>query len=270
MICCSISMVRRNCIWSFFRAVISRIAAVTRMPSVLSSGLSMISIGNALPFLRRADQLDPGADLLRQRVLRGAQRIGDQPLRETLRNDVLDRLPDQFVAAITELLFRLLVQQHDFAALVHHHHDVGRRLEQTPIAALHLRKLLLGRLAHADVADRGGDQDSLRALQRAEHDLDRKAAAVLAPAGEFDTGADLLRQRLRGASGFVGRSAARRSPSELCSSPAGRPVRRGGSRTAFPPARSAGRCHRFGRPRPLHPAPLRAGRDTALPIPCSR
>ena len=35
------------------RTVMSRIAAVTRVPSALSSGLSMISIGKALPFFRR-------------------------------------------------------------------------------------------------------------------------------------------------------------------------------------------------------------------------
>jgi hypothetical protein len=35
------------------RAVMSRMAAVTRMPSALSSGLNMISMGKALPFFRR-------------------------------------------------------------------------------------------------------------------------------------------------------------------------------------------------------------------------
>ncbi len=60
----------------------SRIAAVTRMPSSLFKGLSMISMGNSLPSLRSADELDAGADLLRQRVLGGAQVVGDQPLRE--------------------------------------------------------------------------------------------------------------------------------------------------------------------------------------------
>ena len=36
------------------RTLMSRIAAVTRMPSALSSGLSIISIGNSLPSFRRA------------------------------------------------------------------------------------------------------------------------------------------------------------------------------------------------------------------------
>ena len=120
----------------------SRIAAVTRMPSALSSGLSMISIGNSLPSLRRADELDAGADLLRQRVFRGAQAVGDQPLGEALGNDVRDLLPEQLVAAVAELLLRLHVQQHDLAGLVHHHHRVRRRLEQAAVPALHLRQML--------------------------------------------------------------------------------------------------------------------------------
>ena len=37
----------------------SRIAAVTRIPSALSSGLSMISMGNSLPSLRRPESSMP-------------------------------------------------------------------------------------------------------------------------------------------------------------------------------------------------------------------
>ncbi len=93
MICCSISMARRNCICSFFRVVMSRmggghqdaLGAFQRAQHDLDRKRAAV--------LAPADQLDPGADLLRQRIFRGAQRVGDQPLRETLRNDVLDRLP---------------------------------------------------------------------------------------------------------------------------------------------------------------------------------
>src|SRR3979411_65867 len=54
-------------------------------------------------------------------------------------------------------------------------------------------------LARADVADRRRHQDSLVAFQRAQHQLDRKLAAILPPPGEFEAHADLLRQRgLRG------------------------------------------------------------------------
>ena len=123
----------------------SRMAAVTRMPSALSSGLSMISIGNSLPSLRRADELDPGADLLRERVGRGSQVVGDQPFGEALRDDVLDLLPHQLVAAVAELLLRLHVQQDDLAALVHDDHRVGSRFQQPAVPALHLRQMLFPR-----------------------------------------------------------------------------------------------------------------------------
>ena len=42
-----------RCFSAALRTLMSRIAAVTRIPSALSSGLSMISIGNSLPSLRR-------------------------------------------------------------------------------------------------------------------------------------------------------------------------------------------------------------------------
>ena len=38
---------------AIFRVVMSRIAAVTKIPSALSSGLNMISRGNSLPSFRR-------------------------------------------------------------------------------------------------------------------------------------------------------------------------------------------------------------------------
>ena len=75
----------------------SRMAAVTRMPSALSSGLSMISIGNSRPVLAARGQLDPGPDLLGQGVLGGAQVVGDQPLGEALRDDVRDLLAEELV-----------------------------------------------------------------------------------------------------------------------------------------------------------------------------
>jgi hypothetical protein len=161
------------------------------MPSGLSNGLSISSIGNS------RGELDPGADLLRQRFLRRAEIVGDQPLREALRNDVLDLLPDELVAAVSELLLRLKIKQDDVARLVHHHHRVRGRFQKPAIAALDLRQMLFRRFAHADVADRRGDQDALGAFQRAQHQLDRKFAAILAPRDKLDPGADLLRQRLR-------------------------------------------------------------------------
>ena len=128
-----------------------RIAAVTRMPSALSSGLSMISMGNVAAVLARARQLDAGADLLRQRLGRGARAVGDQPLGEALRDDVRDLLPEELVAAIAELLLRLNVDQDDLARLVDHHHGIRRRLQQPAVPALHLRQMFLRVLARRDV-----------------------------------------------------------------------------------------------------------------------
>ena len=59
---------------------------------------------------------------------------------------------------------------------------VGRRLEQAA-------ELVLGRLALGDVADRGGDQRALLGLERAQADLDRELAAVLAQREQLEPGA---------------------------------------------------------------------------------
>ena len=95
------------------------------------------------------------------------------------------------------MLFRLEVQQDDLATLVHHHYRVGSRLEQSTIPGLHLRQMLFGLSADADVADRRRHQNSFGAFQRAQHDLDRKLATILALPDQFDPGTDLLRQRIR-------------------------------------------------------------------------
>ena len=113
----------------------------------------MISMGNSLPSLRRPDEFDAGADLLRQGLGGGAGAVGDQPFGEALGNDVLDLLPDQFIAAVAELLLRLHVQQDDFSARVHHHHGVRSGFQQPAVSAFHLRQMLFRVLAHADVAD---------------------------------------------------------------------------------------------------------------------
>ncbi len=77
----------------------------------------MISIGNSLPSFRRRDELDPRADLLRQRFRRASRAVRDQPFRESFRNDVLYLLPEEFIAAVSELLLRLNIQQHDLSGL---------------------------------------------------------------------------------------------------------------------------------------------------------
>ena len=78
--------------------------------------------------------------------------------------------------------------------MVHHDHGIRGRFQEPAVAAFHLRQMLLRTLAHADVADCRRHQGAFRTLQRAQHDLDRKLAAVLASPGELDPAADLLRK----------------------------------------------------------------------------
>ena len=94
----------------------SRIAAVTRMPSALSERAQHDLDGELAAVLAPPDQLDAGADLLGQRIRGGPSAVGDQPLGEALGDDVRDLLADQFVAAVAELLLGLDVEQDDLAA----------------------------------------------------------------------------------------------------------------------------------------------------------
>jgi hypothetical protein len=120
----------------------SRIAAVTRIPSALSSGLSMSLDRKFAAILAQRGEFDAGADLLRQRIFGGPESVGHQAFRETFRNDVFHHLSQKFVAAIPELFFGLHVQQHDLSGLIHHDHGVRRGFEQPAISALHLRQML--------------------------------------------------------------------------------------------------------------------------------
>ena len=85
----------------------SRIAAVTRVPSALSSGLSMISIGNSLPSLRRPVSSIPPPICCAALVFRESKIVRNQSFREALRNDVRHLLPKQLVAVVAELLLGL-------------------------------------------------------------------------------------------------------------------------------------------------------------------
>ncbi len=87
------------------------------------------------------NEFNPGADLLRQRFRRASGTVGDQPFREALRNDVLHFLSDEFIAAVSELLLRLNIQQDDLPALVDHHHRIRSRLQQPAVPALHLHQM---------------------------------------------------------------------------------------------------------------------------------
>src|SRR5580698_9548559 len=148
---------------------------------------SILALGN---------KLDPRSDRLRQRLCRTSRAVRYEPLGKSLRNNVFYLLPDQFIAAVSELLLRLHIQKNDLTVLVHHHHGIRRRFEQSAVPALHLCQMLFGGLAHADVADRRRHQRSFRTLERAQHDLDRKLGSILALGNKLDPGSDLLRQRL--------------------------------------------------------------------------
>ena len=71
--------------------------------------------------------------MLRQCFRRRSGAVGDQAFGEALGNDVLDRLTDQFVAVVAKLFFRLKIEQDNLAALVHDHHGVRGRLQQTTV-----------------------------------------------------------------------------------------------------------------------------------------
>src|ERR1700682_4870763 len=71
-----------------------------------------------------SSELNPSTNLLRQRVSGSSGTIGDQPLREAFRNDVLHLLPYQFIAAVSELFLRLYIQKNDFSTLVHYNHRI--------------------------------------------------------------------------------------------------------------------------------------------------
>ena len=144
--------------------------------------------------LPQPDELDPGSDLLRQRILRGSQIVRDQPLRKAHANDVRHLLTEQFVPVVAELFFRLEIEKDYVAALIHHHHRIGSSLQQPAVFAFDLRQALLVGFARADIADCSRHQSPFRAFQRAQHDLDRKFTTVLAPPGQLDPGSDLLRR----------------------------------------------------------------------------
>ena len=116
-----------------------RIAAVTSVPSAARQRAQHDLDGKLAAILAQPDEFNPRTDLLRQRVLRGAQIVCDQPFREADRNDVGDLLTKEFVAAIAELLLRLDVQKNDLAALVNHHHRIRGCFQKSAVAAFHLR-----------------------------------------------------------------------------------------------------------------------------------
>ena len=97
--------------------------------------------GKLTAVLATTDQLDAGADLLRQRLGGTAMAIGDQAFREARGDDVAHRLAQQLVAGIAELRLGPGVQQHDAAGLVDHDHRVRRCLEKPSVSGSGFRAL---------------------------------------------------------------------------------------------------------------------------------
>jgi len=66
--------------------------------------------GELASILPQGDQLNPGADLLGQRLGRRAGSVRDQPLRKPLRNDAGHLLAQKFIAAVAKLFLRQGIQ----------------------------------------------------------------------------------------------------------------------------------------------------------------
>src|SRR5262245_56942247 len=110
------------------------------------------------------------------------------PLAKPLRHDDLDRLAEELQAAIAEETLGLRVDEHDLAGVVDDDDRVRRRLQEPAELLLARLEYALCLLAQADVAHGARDDESLLAPQRAEADLDRKLAAVLAHAVKLAAG----------------------------------------------------------------------------------
>ena len=89
--------------------------------------------GKLAPVLPLPGEFDPRPHLLRQSIGRTAGSVGDQPLREAVRNDVLYLLAQEFIAPVAELPLGLHIHQDDLPNLVHHHHRIRSRFQQAAI-----------------------------------------------------------------------------------------------------------------------------------------
>ncbi len=97
-------------------------------------------------------------------------------------------MAEEFFAPVAEEGLGLGVDEPDDSCVVDDDHGVRCRLQQSP-------EPFLRRLAFADVAYGGGDEQAVRGLQGAEADLDGELGAVLAQSVQLQSGshgADLL------------------------------------------------------------------------------
>ena len=70
-------------------------------------------------------------------------------------------LPDQFIPAVTELIFSLSIYQHDFPCLIDDDHCVRGSFQESTVPGLHLHQVLFSVLAFGDIANGCRYQDSV-------------------------------------------------------------------------------------------------------------
>ncbi len=121
--------------------------------------------GKPGPVLAPPVEFNPGADLLRQRLGRGAGSVGDQPLRKALRNDGCHLPAQELIAAVSKLALHPGVQQNNLAALVHHHDSIRSRLKKATISGFHLRQMLHRIVDRSRIAELANNQRSAGQLQ---------------------------------------------------------------------------------------------------------
>ena len=157
----------------------------------------MISIGNSLPSLRRPISSMPVPICCASASSGEAQVVGDQPFGEALRDDVRDLL----ARAARRGGSRTASRPGRSAGRSRRPGSPppsrrapppaarGSGPPSAPGASSAALRTLMSRIAAVT-------RVRLGAFQRAQHDLDRELAAVLAPPGQLDARADLLGQRM--------------------------------------------------------------------------
>jgi hypothetical protein len=91
--------------------------------------------------------------------------LPEQAFREALRNDIFDVLAQEFVPPVSELLFRLKIQEDDFSSRVYDDHRVRSCFQQASVSCFHLDNVFFGRFAHGNIAaDDGSAHNSFHGV----------------------------------------------------------------------------------------------------------
>src|ERR1700722_2239392 len=128
--------------------------------------------GEITPVFASSHELNSGADLLGQSFGCGSRAIRDQAFGETLRNNVLNFLPNQLIAAVSELFLSLDVEENYLPVLVHNHHGIGSSFQERAV-------LRTGFLGLADVSV-GAEPTQYLSLLVAYRDSPGKEQTILA------------------------------------------------------------------------------------------